>query len=94
MEVPHLTKISLVAGAIGVVSRLGFFIRGEHHKQSARYLAVFTIAPVLLFFALVRVTDSAPWSDVAKCTAAATFSYFTALITSILTYRGFFHSLM
>ena len=61
--------------------------------QSARYLGIFTIAPALLFFTLVRLLDNASYSDVAKTTAVATISYFAALITSILSYRVFFHPL-
>jgi hypothetical protein len=93
MEVPSLPATAVVAAAIGVASHLGYFIRGEHHRQSAKYLAVFTTAPTLLFLALARVTDNASYGLLAITTCVATFSYFTALITSILTYRIFFHPL-
>ena len=93
VELPSFLTTSLAASAVGVASHLGYFIHGEHHRQSARYMAVFAMAPVLLFFALLRYTDNASWSDVAKITSVATFSYFTSLITSIFIYRGFFHPL-
>lgn len=90
---PNSLTTSLVAGAIGIASHLGYFMHGEHHMQSARYLAIFTIAPILVFGAFARLTDNVPFSILAKTTAIATFSYFAALITSILTYRLFFHPL-
>ncbi|KAG0648684.1 Cytokinin biosynthesis 2 [Hyphodiscus hymeniophilus] len=93
VDVTSLLKTSLVAAVVGVLSHLGYFIRGEHHMQSARYLAVFLIAPAILFVTLVRLADNASYIDVAKTTAVATLSYFTALVTSILTYRVFFHPL-
>jgi tryprostatin B 6-hydroxylase len=93
MEVPSLLTTSLIAGAIGIASHLGYFIHGEHHKYSHRYLAVFTITPILVFVGLLHVTDNASMTLVAKTTVVATFSYFTALVTSILTYRIFFHPL-
>jgi hypothetical protein len=93
MEIPSPLTTSVVAAAIGVASHLGYFIHGEHHKVSNRILAVFTVAPFILFYGLLRVTENASSFLLTKTTAVATFSYFTALITSILTYRAFFHPL-
>jgi uncharacterized membrane protein YozB (DUF420 family) len=93
MDVPSLRATSIVAAAIGIASHLGYFIHGEHHKHSHRYLAAFTLGPVFLFLGLLRMADNAPLSLLAKTTAVAAFSYFTALITSIFTYRIFFHPL-
>jgi tryprostatin B 6-hydroxylase len=93
MQVPSLLTTSIVGAAVGVASHLGYFIHGEHHRYSHRYLAVFTGAPILVFLGLLRATDNASYSLLAKTTAVATISYFTALVTSILAYRVFFHPL-
>jgi hypothetical protein len=93
MDVPSFSTTAIIAATIGVASHLGYFIHGEHHKYSHRYLAIFALSPAILFFGLLRITDHTPTSVLLKTTAVATFSYFAALITSILTYRAFFHPL-
>ncbi|KAH8797552.1 cytochrome P450 monooxygenase-like protein [Hyaloscypha sp. PMI_1271] len=88
-----LEVAALVGTALGVASHLGYFIHGEHHMQATRIAAFFIIAPVLLFIVTLRDTDGHSYSKAGKITAVGTASYFTALSTSILIYRAFFHPL-
>ena len=88
-----LEVAALVGTALGVASHLGYFIHGEHHMQATRIAAFFIIAPVLLFIVTLRDIDGHSYSEAGKITAVGTASYFTALSTSILIYRAFFHPL-
>lgn len=85
--------VAIVGTALGVASHLGYFIHGEHHMQVTWIFAFFVTAPLVLFFAAYRYTDSNSHLQAGKITAIATGSYFTALSASILIYRAFFHPL-
>jgi hypothetical protein len=88
-----LEFVAIVAATLGVASHLGYFIHGEHHMQSTRILAFFVVAPLLLFVTTSRYTERNSYPEAGKLTAVATSSYLTALTTSILIYRAFFHRL-
>jgi len=88
-----LQLIAVVGATLGVASHLGYFIHGEHHMQSTRILAFFVVAPLALFVTASRYTDGNSYLEAGKLTAVATSSYFTALTSSILVYRAFFHRL-
>jgi hypothetical protein len=53
----------------------------------------FFIAPFVLFAITVRESSGHSYLEASKITAVGTVSYFTALSTSILVYRAFFHPL-
>jgi hypothetical protein len=91
-----LEIIAGVAATLGVASHLGYFIHGEHHMQSTRILVFFVVAPLALFVIASRYTDGnsyLSYLSAGKLTIVATGSYLTALTTSILIYRAFFHRL-
>jgi cytochrome P450 family 628 len=88
-----LEVVALVGATLGVASHLGYFIHGEHHMQTTKITALFVIAPLLLFVTFSRYIVDDSHNEAAKCTVVATGCYFTALSTSILIYRAFFHPL-
>jgi tryprostatin B 6-hydroxylase len=88
-----LEVIAALGTTLGVASHLGYFIHGEHHMQSTWILAVFMLAPFILFIIVSRYTAGNSHLEAGKIAAVATGSYFTALSTSILVYRAFFHPL-
>jgi cytochrome P450 family 628 len=93
MATLKLEVVALVGTALGITSHLGYFIHGEHHMQATRIAAFFFIAPLLLFILTLRDIDGHSYIEAGKTTAVGTASYFTALSTSILIYRAFFHPL-
>jgi hypothetical protein len=93
MSAMTLEIIAIVGATLGVASHLGYFIHGEHHMQATRILAFFITAPLILFFTTSRYTEGNSYLESTKITAVATGSYFTALSTSTLVYRAFFHPL-
>jgi hypothetical protein len=88
-----LEVAALVGTTLGVASHLGYFIHGEHHMQTTKIAAFFIVAPVVLFITLSKYVEGGSYVEAGKTTAVATGSYFTALSTSILIYRAFFHPL-
>ncbi|OBT38604.1 hypothetical protein VE00_11101 [Pseudogymnoascus sp. WSF 3629] len=87
-----IASVSVLAGALGVISHLGYFIHGEHHMQSVRILCTFVLGP-LIFFACELFLYDFPIIEAGKATIVASTSYFVALTLSILSYRVFFHPL-
>lgn len=88
-----LSQLSLALGAsLGVVSHLGYFIHGEHHRSSWRILQFFIAFPIVAVTAL-SFAFRLPVSDAASLVAIALLGYGTALTTSIFVYRGVFHRL-
>lgn len=88
-----LEVVALVGATLGVASHLGYFIHGEHHMQATKITALFVIAPLLLFVTISRYIVDHPYIEARKITAVGTGCYITALSTSILIYRAFFHPL-
>jgi cytochrome P450 family 628 len=88
-----LEMVALIGAILGVASHLGYFIHGEHHMQTTRIAIFFIMAPLLLFVVTRRDIEGHSNIEAGKITAVGTASYFTALSTSILIYRAFFHRL-
>ena len=88
-----LQLVAIIGATLGVASHLGYFIHGEHHMQATKITAFFLLAPLALFAVIVRETNSHSCIDAAKITTVGTLSFFSALSTSILIYRTFFHPL-
>jgi len=61
--------------------------------QATKITAFFILAPFALFAITLREAASHSYTDAGKITAVGTVSYFSALSTSILLYRAFFHPL-
>jgi hypothetical protein len=93
MAIMALQLVAVIGAILGLASHLGFFIHGEHHMQTTKITAFFIIAPFVLFAITVRESSGRSYLEASKITAVGTVSYFTALSTSILVYRAFFHPL-
>ncbi|KAK0648091.1 cytochrome P450 [Cercophora newfieldiana] len=92
---PALTTSSaqaaLAAGA-GVVTHLGYFIRGEHHNNGITITIFYALLLPFSTFALWHYLDLSILDSAVK-TAILAFSYATGLFGSMLLYRGIFHPL-
>lgn len=88
----RLTQSCSMAAALGVLSHLLYFIRGEHHAQALGILQsiLFLLAFVLL--GLVQLLHYSVSSAV-RVTALVTSSYIGSLWLSMIVYRLFFHPL-
>lgn len=87
-----LPYAALAASGFGVASHLGFFIRGEHQKNSIHILRTAVLLPSLCYLYLF---NSASFSHVQAFIYTTTlfWSFTLSLWTSMLIYRGFFHPL-
>lgn len=88
----QLLPLTGAAGALGFLSHVGYFARGEHHLQAYRlFLAAITapavITTILSRFYAFSVVEAALYAT------AMWWAYFVALWTSMVVYRLFFHRL-
>ncbi|CAG8972199.1 hypothetical protein HYALB_00007341 [Hymenoscyphus albidus] len=93
MDFPSLTAIAAASAAIGVASHLGYFIKGEHHVVGPRLVAAAFLIPSAIYISILRGIGEDGYLEAAKIATVATFSYTTALFSSIVIYRLFFHAL-
>lgn len=91
MAVPVVSAAALSAAA-GVVSHLTYFIRGEH-MLTAYILVLAALFTPPTAVALLTTLAGLPLPDAVRLTAVSYGAYMTALFTSILLYRAFFHPL-
>lgn len=68
-----------------------YFIKGEHHQESVRYIQLLFLVPIILAYGFFSVSHDA--SVAAAASAGLTFSWLGGLYASMLTYRLFFHRL-
>src|ERR1700709_1641128 len=87
-----LQKICIHSAVVGIVSHLGYFIRGEHHLESVRLFRLSILFPVVLVVVLWTTYDISP-TEAAKVAGAMFTSYLLALWTSMTIYRLIFHRL-
>jgi len=86
------TQAAVLAAGAGIVSHLGYFIRGEHHRNGPT-IAVFYMALVpALTFALYHYVQL-PLVASAAQTIAMVVCYAAGLYGSMSVYRGIFHPL-
>ena len=78
------------AVGLGIVSHLGYFIRGEHHWEFALLLKVFTTAFVVLIAVQMRIVEM---QQAVSNTFLIAIAYFIALFMSVTIYRVYFHRL-
>jgi hypothetical protein len=80
------------AAAAGALSHWTYFIHGEHHVQAPHLLGISMASPILICLGIWKFTSlDAP--QAAILAAKLVGSYSTALWSSILLYRVFFHRL-
>ncbi|QSZ30648.1 hypothetical protein DSL72_000206 [Monilinia vaccinii-corymbosi] len=90
---PNHTLIALLASLAGIASHLGVFIHGEHHMQSLQWLLAILFSPFIVFIAILKFHITSSYVEVLSLTLIVLASFFASLISSILTYRIFFHPL-
>ncbi|KAK5627603.1 hypothetical protein RRF57_003318 [Xylaria bambusicola] len=91
MDLP-VVHVAALSAAAGVVSHLTYFIRGEH-MLTAYILVLIAIFSPPTAVALLTTLAGLSFSYAARLTAISYGAYMTALFTSILVYRAFFHPL-
>ena len=80
------------AAALGVLSHLCLFIRGEWHMQAPTLLTFYSILSLFIFLAEIRYGASDALSSLYE-TFLLVSSYSAALFTSMVIYRKYFHRL-
>jgi hypothetical protein len=81
-----------LSAGLGVLSHLTYFIHGEHHESAPTLALICIFVPVLLFTGQITYMN-ADASQAALATTVLYMSYFSALWTSMIVYRVFFHKL-
>ncbi|KAH8682042.1 cytochrome P450 monooxygenase-like protein [Xylariales sp. PMI_506] len=88
----EFSQVAIVGASLGVISHLGYFIRGEHLRGAPLYFLCATLGPLVLAFMLVRYAQLTLLHAVAV-TGVGYITYMSALFTSMAIYRVFFHPL-
>ena len=81
-----------LAGSMGVVSHLGFFIRGEHHMNAPLLTIVYLGLSSILLLGHVQVPQQKSLQSATNALIVM-IAYFASLCTSIAIYRTCFHRL-
>ena len=81
-----------IAASIGPISHILYFIRGEHHQHTLQFLQILFYGFLPFSFVLARLLQL-QYAHAMQLAAMAVGSYLTALFTSMLVYRSFFHPL-
>ncbi|GAP88827.1 putative cytochrome P450 [Rosellinia necatrix] len=91
MAIPF-SSVAAVSAIAGVVSHHGYFIHGEHMLTAYRLVVLALFGPPA---AVALLTTLGGWSSsyAVRFTAVSYGAYMTALFTSMLIYRAFFHPL-
>ena len=85
-------KLCLLAGSLGLISHLAFFIHGEHHVRAPKTLKLYFVAMALLLI-LEKYLEGGEWNSAIFNSGQLILSYGFALFISVLTYRSYFHRL-
>jgi hypothetical protein len=91
MDLP-LEQVALLCASLGVLSHLGYFIRGEYLFEAPWLLLAAVALPPLVVFLLVQYAHFTLQSA-ATTTIVGWAAYVVAFFTSIIIYRLFFHPL-
>jgi drug/metabolite transporter (DMT)-like permease len=84
--------LGVLSAGLGVLSHIAYFIHGEHHESAPTLALLCVLVPALLFTGQV-VYMNVDTNQAALTTTVLYMSYFSALWTSIIVYRLFFHRL-
>lgn len=87
-----LAAICLFAAVAGLTAHLGYFIHGERHEEAADVIALSTITSTLMFLVQLLYLQQGFMVSVYS-TAAILAAFASALWTSMVVYRLFFHRL-
>ncbi|KAI1755314.1 cytochrome P450 [Xylaria castorea] len=91
MAIP-LGSVAALSAVAGVVSHLSYFIHGEHMLTAYRLVMLALFGPPTTV-ALLHTLAGSSLSYAVQLTSVGYGAYMTALFTSILVYRAFFHPL-
>jgi hypothetical protein len=80
------------AGAVGVLSHLLYFIRGEHHRYAHKWITRALTGIAIVAVGALRVSAYQPLPTLVL-TFVLTTMYFVGLYGSMVLYRMFFHPL-
>ena len=84
--------LGVLSAGLGILSHLTYFIHGKHHESAPILALLCVIVPALL--STVQVVYMNVDTDQATLTTTVLYmSYFSALGTSMIIYRLFFHRL-
>ena len=81
-----------IAATVGLLSHIFYFVRGEHHQHALQFLRILFYGFFPLSFVLARLSQVS-YAQAMQLGAMLIGSYLTALWTSMLIYRSFFHRL-
>ncbi|KAI1348665.1 cytochrome P450 monooxygenase-like protein [Xylaria sp. FL0043] len=87
-----LASVAAVSAIAGIVSHLGYFIHGEHMLTAYRLVIAAIFCPPAAIAGLSTL-GGLSLSHAAQLTFTSYGAYMTALFTSIIVYRAFFHPL-
>jgi hypothetical protein len=87
-----IPQLCTYAAAAGALSHWTYFVHGEHHREAPQLLTLSVAIPILAYLGLWNFTPLGA-AQAGTLTAELVGSYSTALWTSILLYRVFFHRL-
>lgn len=87
-----LRDVALSGMILGLLSHWLVFIRGEHLIGAPRYFVAALTSPSVITLVLIRLLRF-PTKDALAAAATGWASYFAALFTSMMVYRGWFHPL-
>ena len=85
-------QLLYVAALLGLTSHWTYFMHGEFHRAGPNLVLAFLTLFLLLVLYLVQI-DHYTLSKATATTSLAATAYLSALCTSVLIYRGFFHRL-
>lgn len=91
MELP-LPQIAVLCACLGIVSHVGYFIRGEHLSSALYYFSAAFAVPGLSVLLLVTCVSVRPLQAVVA-TSVGYAAFLGALYTSMVVYRLLFHPL-
>ena len=80
------------AAIAGIVSHLGYFIRGEHHLEAPILLRLSLLVPIAFTIIQIRFGRIGMQDALWNSSLIMTF-YFSTLFSSMIIYRAFFHPL-
>ncbi len=84
--------LGILSAGLGILSHLTYFIRGEHHESAPTLALLCVIVPAVLFTGQVVYMNIGA-KEAVLTTTVLYMSYFSAIWTSMIVYRVFFHRL-
>lgn len=87
-----LGSLAFGSALLGLLSHVTWFIHGEHDYYSRYYVAIWAAAQVVGYYSFTRVMKQSVYGAILSNTVLSV-SFLSALCSSIIAYRLFFHRL-